>query len=127
DGPLVVVPPGRLNAVPWGLLPSLAGRAVSVAPSARAWFWARTAGPFGLDKTVLVAGPGLGAASAEVRTLATEYGRAARRPRRRLPRRGRRPGGNRGRLVLHDPGRLVLRSTCNTRYVLEDAVVLNSK
>ncbi|MGH3175773.1 MAG: hypothetical protein ACRDPF_18160, partial [Streptosporangiaceae bacterium] len=36
DGPLVVVPPGPLNAVPRGLLPSLAGRAVSVAPSARA-------------------------------------------------------------------------------------------
>ena len=76
DGPLVVVPPGRLNAVPWGLLPSLAGRAVSVAPSARAWCRARTAGPFGLDKTVLVAGPGLGAASAEVRTLAEQYGQA---------------------------------------------------
>ena len=76
DGPLVVVPPGRLNAVPWGLLPSLAGRAVSVVPSARAWCRAQTAGPFGLDKTVLVAGPGLDAASAEVRTLAAEYGRA---------------------------------------------------
>jgi AbrB family looped-hinge helix DNA binding protein len=32
-----------------------------------------------------------------------------------------------GRLVLHRPGRLVLRSTCNTRYSLEAAVVLNSK
>ncbi|MGH3174355.1 MAG: CHAT domain-containing protein, partial [Streptosporangiaceae bacterium] len=77
DGPLIIVPPGRLNAVPWGLLPSLAGRAVSVAPSARAWCRARTAGPFGLDKTVLVAGPGLGAASAEVRTLAPSPPRGA--------------------------------------------------
>jgi hypothetical protein len=76
EGPLIVVPPGQLNAVPWGLLPSLAGRAVSVAPSARAWCRARAAGPFGLDKTVLVAGPGLGAASAEVRTLAEQYGQA---------------------------------------------------
>jgi len=76
DGPLVIVPPGRLNAVPWGMLPSLAGRAVSVAPSAHAWCRASTAGPFGLDKTVLVSGPGLGAASAEVRTLALQYGRA---------------------------------------------------
>jgi CHAT domain-containing protein len=49
---------------------------VSVAPSARAWCRAGTARPFGLDKTVLVAGPGLGAASAEVRTLAEQYGRA---------------------------------------------------
>jgi len=76
DGPLVIVPPGRLNAVPWRLLPSLAGRAVSVAPSARAWCRASTAGPFGLDKTVLVSGPCLGAASAEVRTLAAQYGQA---------------------------------------------------
>jgi tetratricopeptide (TPR) repeat protein len=77
DGPLVIVPPGRLNAVPWGLLPSLAGRAVTVAPSARTWCRARNTRPFGLDKTVLVAGPGLGAASAEVRTLAGQYERAA--------------------------------------------------
>src|SRR6266699_2490163 len=76
DGPLVIVPPGRLNAVPWGLLPSLAGRAVTVAPSGRAWCRARSTGPFGLDKTVLVAGPGLGAASTEVRTLAGQYQRA---------------------------------------------------
>jgi tetratricopeptide (TPR) repeat protein len=76
DGPLVIVPPGRLNAVPWGLLPSLAGRAVTVAPSARTWCRTRNTRPFGLDKTVLVAGPGLGAASAEVRTLAGQYERA---------------------------------------------------
>jgi len=76
DGPLVIVPPGRLNAVPWGLLPSLAGRSVTVAASARAWCRASTARPFGLDKTVLVSGPGLGAASTEVRTLAAEYERA---------------------------------------------------
>jgi hypothetical protein len=31
DGPLVIVPPGRLNAVPWGLLPSLAGRSATAA------------------------------------------------------------------------------------------------
>ena len=73
DGPVVIVPPGRLNAVPWALLPSLRDRAVSVAPSARAWLRASQSGPFGEDRTVLVAGPGLGAASAEVRTLARQY------------------------------------------------------
>jgi tetratricopeptide (TPR) repeat protein len=73
DGPVVVVPPGRLNAVPWALLPSLRDRAVSVAPSARAWLRASQPGPFGDDRTVLVAGPGLGAARAEVRTLARQY------------------------------------------------------
>jgi len=76
DGPVIVVPPGRLNAVPWALLPSLTDRAVSVAPSARTWLRASTAGSFGKNKTVLVSGPGLGAASTEVRTLAAEYGDA---------------------------------------------------
>jgi hypothetical protein len=66
-------PPGRLNAVPWALLPSLSDRVVSVAPSARAWLAARNTRPFGENRTVLVAGPGLGAASAEVRTLASQY------------------------------------------------------
>jgi CHAT domain-containing protein len=55
------------------LLPSLRDRAVSVAPSARAWLRASQSGPFGDDRTVLVAGPGLGAAGAEVRTLARQY------------------------------------------------------
>ncbi len=76
EGPVVIVPPGRLNAVPWALLPSLRERAVTVAPSARTWIRAATAGPFGPHKTVLVSGPGLGAARAEVRTLAAEYGQA---------------------------------------------------
>ncbi len=75
DGPLVVVPPGRLNAVPWALLPSLAGRAITVAPSARAWLRARAARPFG-SRVVLVSGPGLGAARTEVEALAAEYGGA---------------------------------------------------
>ncbi len=76
DGPVIVVPPGRLNAVPWSLLPSLSGRAVSVAPSARSWLRARQATPFGPEKVVLVCGPGLDAARAEVGTLAARYGRA---------------------------------------------------
>jgi tetratricopeptide (TPR) repeat protein len=76
EGPVIVVPPGRLNAVPWAMLPSLRDRVVSVAPSARAWLRASSSGPFGQNKTVLVAGPGLGAASAEVRTLARQYDHA---------------------------------------------------
>jgi tetratricopeptide (TPR) repeat protein len=77
DGPVVIVPPGRLNAVPWALLPSLAGREVSVAPSARSWLRACNTRPFGREKVVLVSGPGLDAARAEVGTLAAAYGRAA--------------------------------------------------
>src|SRR5439155_929189 len=41
DGPLVVVPPGRLHAVPWALLPALRDRVVSVAPSAAIWLRAK--------------------------------------------------------------------------------------
>lgn len=52
------MPPGRLNVVPWALLPSLRERAVTVAPSARTWIRAATARPFGPEKTVLVSGPG---------------------------------------------------------------------
>jgi tetratricopeptide (TPR) repeat protein len=43
SGNVVVVPPGRLQAVPWGLLPRLRSRAVSVAPSATSWLRARRA------------------------------------------------------------------------------------
>ncbi len=38
--PIVVVPTGELHATPWGALPTLAGRPVSVAPSARLWLGA---------------------------------------------------------------------------------------
>ncbi len=78
DGNVIVVPPGRLHAVPWGLLPRLRSRAVSVAPSAASWLRARravagdiqdaTAGP-----VVLVRGPGLASHGAEVPQLAADY------------------------------------------------------
>jgi tetratricopeptide (TPR) repeat protein len=72
-GPLVIVPPGRLQAVPWALLPSLRDRVVAVAPSVRAWLRARhTAAPRRRDP-VLVRGPGLGAAGGEVPLLGERY------------------------------------------------------
>ncbi|HET8766162.1 MAG TPA: CHAT domain-containing protein [Pedococcus sp.] len=37
DGPVVVVPGLTLRSVPWGMLPRLAGRAVTVAPSMTRW------------------------------------------------------------------------------------------
>jgi hypothetical protein len=75
SGPVIVVPPGRLHAVPWALLPGLTGRVVSVAPSARAWSQAcDTAAPDRADP-VFVRGPGLGVGS-EVPALAAEYARA---------------------------------------------------
>jgi hypothetical protein len=74
DGPVVVVPPGRLHAVPWALLPSLRDRVLSVAPSARVWLRARTADPPARRDVVLVRGPGLRTDGAEVPILAGEYG-----------------------------------------------------
>src|SRR5215831_3547117 len=72
DGPVVVIPPGRLHAVPWALLPALRDRAVSVAPSARAWLQARAVAPPDRQDPVFVRGPGLGTGS-EIPPLAAEY------------------------------------------------------
>jgi tetratricopeptide (TPR) repeat protein len=78
DGNVVIVPPGRLQAVPWGLLPRLRSRAVSVAPSAASWLRARR--PAGEvseapgSGVVLVRGPGLASGGAEVPLLAADYG-----------------------------------------------------
>jgi len=73
DGPVVIVPPGRLHAVPWAMLPSLRDRVLSVAPSARAWLKAGTAAPPRRRDVVLVRGPGLATDGAEVPALAAEY------------------------------------------------------
>jgi tetratricopeptide (TPR) repeat protein len=76
DGKVVVVPPGKLHAVPWGLLPSLRSRAVSVAPSAASWLRARRASTDEINKAapvVLIRGPGLASQGAEVPQLASDY------------------------------------------------------
>jgi tetratricopeptide (TPR) repeat protein len=76
DGNVVVVPPGRLHAVPWALLPDLRFRAVSVAPSATSWLRARRDGATGNSadgRVVLVRGPGLASEGAEVPQLAADY------------------------------------------------------
>jgi tetratricopeptide (TPR) repeat protein len=73
DGPLVIVPPTALHPVPWGLLPALADRTVTVAPSALAWLRARGIEPPS-DRTVaVVVGPGLKGAQAEAVALADRY------------------------------------------------------
>jgi hypothetical protein len=76
DGSVIIVPPGRLHAVPWALLPALRDRVFSVSPSARAWLVASGQPSFG-DKDVLVYGPELGSGRAEVATLAGWYDGAA--------------------------------------------------
>jgi tetratricopeptide (TPR) repeat protein len=73
DGPVVIVPPARLHAIPWALLPALASRAFSVAPSAAAWLRANMSPPPGQRKVTLACGPGLTTGGAEVPELARLY------------------------------------------------------
>jgi tetratricopeptide (TPR) repeat protein len=72
-GPLVVVPTGKLHAVPWGMLPSLRERATAVTPSASAWLRARRTLRPEEDRVVLVGGPRLLTGDAEVRHLVRRY------------------------------------------------------
>jgi tetratricopeptide (TPR) repeat protein len=77
DREVVVVPGGGLYQVPWGSLPALRGRAVSVAPSATAWVAAATreVTPTGED-VVLVCGPGLPESVTELTRLRAIYPKA---------------------------------------------------
>jgi hypothetical protein len=78
---VVVVPVGVLSAVPWGMLPGLRGRPVTVCPSASAWLasWRAARGfaaqepPGAGDGPLLVAGPGLRLAVPEVTDVAAVY------------------------------------------------------
>jgi tetratricopeptide (TPR) repeat protein len=76
ERPLVVVPPGSLQSLPWPMLAGCAGRPVTVAPSAASWLAAlpkeNEARP-GAPRVVLVAGPGLPEAVAEIGSLAMLY------------------------------------------------------
>jgi tetratricopeptide (TPR) repeat protein len=76
ERPVVLVPTGVLHALPWSALPSLAGRPVSVAPSAALWRRTATAEPAPKaagSRVVVVEGPGLPGAAAEVAALAGRY------------------------------------------------------
>jgi tetratricopeptide (TPR) repeat protein len=73
DGPVVVIPPGHLQAVPWTLMPSLRDRVVTVAPSASTWLRARRMRPPSRRRVALIAGPGLVTKGAEVEPLRTRY------------------------------------------------------
>ena len=74
DQDVVIAPPGRLNAVPWALLPALADRAVTVAPSASSWLRAcRQRHDARPGRVVLAYGPDLPAAQEEITRLAEVY------------------------------------------------------
>jgi tetratricopeptide (TPR) repeat protein len=69
DRPLVVVPTGPLQSLPWSILPSCAGRPVTVSPSAALWLGGGSAtGPAG--PAMVAAGPGLPGADAEAAAVA---------------------------------------------------------
>jgi len=73
DGPVVVIPPAQLAAVPWTLMPSLGDRVVTVAPSAATWLRARRIRPPSRRRVALVVGPGLATIGAEVAPLRSRY------------------------------------------------------
>jgi tetratricopeptide (TPR) repeat protein len=78
DRPLVVVPTGALQSLPWSILPSCAGRPVTVTPSAALWLGGGTSA--GRDQppgpavpagpVVVAAGPGLPGAEREAAAVA---------------------------------------------------------
>jgi tetratricopeptide (TPR) repeat protein len=70
---VVIVPTGELHATPWAALPTLAGRATAVAPSARAWLRAAIAPRSEAGHVVIVSGPRLSGAPAEARALGRIY------------------------------------------------------
>jgi tetratricopeptide (TPR) repeat protein len=78
DAGLVIVPAGPLASVPWNLLPGLRGRPVTVCPSASSWLSARRrrtpseAAP-GAPPPLLVGGPDLAHAAAEVTAIGKVY------------------------------------------------------
>ncbi|MDR7252603.1 tetratricopeptide (TPR) repeat protein [Nocardioides sp. BE266] len=67
--PLVVVPSAGLASVPWSMLPSCAGRAITVAPSAALWSGAASARAPRTGGVLLAHGPGLAHAAAEIRAV----------------------------------------------------------
>jgi CHAT domain len=73
DGPVIIVPTGKLHPIPWPLLPALKDRVISVAPSASAWMHARQAPEPGHRHVTLARGPGLATDGAEVPLVARLY------------------------------------------------------
>lgn len=76
DRPLVIIPTGRLQSMPWAILPSCRGRPVTVAPSATLWCAASRRVARG-GRITVAAGPGLDGAQAEAEAIAGHYGVSA--------------------------------------------------
>ncbi len=78
--PIVIIPTGRLHELPWNALPTLRGRAAVVSPSLRLWCRAPRDGEQSARDVLLMAGPGLNAAEAEVAEVAAIYAASQKPP-----------------------------------------------
>ena len=74
DRPLVVVPLPQHVGIPWAMLPSLAGRPVTVTPSLRHWLRTRTGSPTAGSRVGLVHGPELRSGTIETEGLVRIWG-----------------------------------------------------
>jgi CHAT domain-containing protein len=70
DRPIVIVPTGPMQSLPWSILPSCAGRPVTVAPSAALWHAAQCPESKPTNPIVVAAGPGLPGAYSEAIAVA---------------------------------------------------------
>ena len=73
DRRVVLTPSAQLAGTPWTLLPGLAGRPVTVPPSATRWLELRRAAPSGPRRVGLVAGPNVERAVEEVTRSAAAW------------------------------------------------------
>ncbi|MFI7067316.1 CHAT domain-containing protein [Kribbella sp. NPDC050124] len=73
DGPVLVVPPAALHAVPWAMLPALRSSPVVVAPSASVWLRAGQLPVPRHRRVALVVGPGLDGGRSEMKEIGREY------------------------------------------------------
>jgi tetratricopeptide (TPR) repeat protein len=76
DRPLVIIPTGRLQTLPWAVLPSCRGRPMTICPSATLWWVASRRRPRS-GPVLVAAGPGLTGARSEADAVAAIHGTRA--------------------------------------------------
>ncbi len=77
DGSVIIVPGGSLVHLPWGMLPRLRDRPVTVSRSLTAWNAGRTH-VHGVPRVAAATGPGLELADQEAQAVCGQWGRAVR-------------------------------------------------
>ncbi|MFE5407436.1 CHAT domain-containing protein [Microbacterium sp. NPDC056569] len=75
---VLITAPGVLGGLPWTMLPGLAGRAITVAPSASSWVRARRAAARPLTSAGFAAGPRVARGDEEIRAAAEAWRTSAR-------------------------------------------------